>query len=255
MLQERRMKTISELISRPRRWTKFNMTFFFWGSEPALLTLLHGAARRIWTCDLDLWTAVALSSGCRLLRYLCSQWTQKKEEMGTSWPAVLPAHIILWALTHNCKGLRKIGTFYCFCSNHHFICLPFSPSCPYSSLYSSVSHPSFTPYLLSVSLSSLHLSLSPPSSSPSFLVSYLNCSAHRRTQSGLSPCRLYCQHQFCWKEHRREERKEQQEKRGNCRDLCFPFIVSSQWGSVTPTATAERKQEELCSMLNPDAPV
>lgn len=118
-----------------------------------------------------------------------------------------------------------------------------------------VSHPSFTPYLLSVSLSSLHLSLSPPSSSPSFLVSYLNCSAHRRTQSGLSPCRLYCQHQFCWKEHRREERKEQQEKRGNCRDLCFPFIVSSQWGSVTPTATAERKQEELCSMLNPDAPV
>lgn len=62
----RRMKTISELISRPRRWTKFNMTFFFWGSEPAILTLLHGAAWRIWTCDLDLWTAVALSSGCRL---------------------------------------------------------------------------------------------------------------------------------------------------------------------------------------------
>lgn len=101
---------------------------------------------------------------------------------------VLLACITLWALTHNCKGLWEIGTFYCFCSNHLFIYPPFSPSCPYSYFvfHSShlpsflfhfllflpvllVSHPSLTPYLnhfpfplLSVSLSSLHLSLSPP---------------------------------------------------------------------------------------------
>lgn len=114
-------------------------------------------------------------------------------------------------------------------------------------------HPSLPIFSQSPSLP--FICLSPPSSSPSSLVSHLNCSAHRRTRSGPSPCRLYCQHQFCCKERRQEERKEQQEKRGNCRDLSFPFIVSSQWGSVTPTGTAERKREELCSVLIPDAPV
>lgn len=111
--------------------------------------------------------AQAAGSGCLLLRYLCSQWTQKKDEMGTSWPAVLLAHIVLWALTHNCKGLWKIGTFYCFCSNHHFICLPFSPSCPYSSLYSSFSF--CLPSILH-SLSSLSLPLFPSSVSLSPLI-------------------------------------------------------------------------------------
>lgn len=71
-----------------------------------------------------------------------------------------------------------------------------------------ISRPSFTPYLnyfpfplLCVSLSCLHPSISlTSSSSPSSLASYLNCSAHRRTQSDWTPCQLYCQHQFYCKE-------------------------------------------------------
>ena len=141
---------------------------------------------------------------------------------------VLLARITLWALTHNCKGLWEIGTFYCFCSNHLFICLPFSPSCPYSPLFFFVSHPfhlpSFLPFNVFLSLPVLLVSLPSfipylnyfpflclplfpssvsltSSSSPSSLASYLNCSAHWRTQSGrAAPCRPYCQHQFYCKE-------------------------------------------------------
>lgn len=113
--------------------------------------------------------------GCRLglpAAVLSLLWvnTEKKKRNGnivtrSAETKVLLARIILWALTHNCKGLWEIGTFHCFCSNHLFICLPFSPSCPHSPfclsslsspicsffsrspLSSSSPAPSFTPYL------------------------------------------------------------------------------------------------------------
>ena len=151
--------TISGLISRPRRRATrqsstslcFNClspgrsaqrySFFcpapLAGCEP--VTLTFGL--------LSPWVA-----GCRLrlpAAVLSRLWVNagKKKRNGnivtrSAETKVLLARIILWALTHNCKGLWEIGTFHCFCSNHLFICLPFSPSCPYSSFcLSSLSSP------------------------------------------------------------------------------------------------------------------
>lgn len=171
---------------------------FLRGSNPSLLILLPSAARRIRTRDLDLWAAVAPSSRLQGQAACCpvisAEWTHGKRRNGdivtrSAGTKVLPARIVLWALTYNCKGLWEIGTYYCFCFDRLFICprvlTRLFVSQPFS-LFFLVSHPSFTPYLnyfpfplLSVSHPS-SVSL-PSSSSPSSLASYLNCSAHRRT--------------------------------------------------------------------------
>ena len=79
------------------------------------------------------------------------------------------------------------------------------------------------------------------SSSPSSLTSYLNCSSHRRTHRGRTPCRLYRQHQFYCKERIWKENREKQKER----DLCSSFSVLSQQASLISTATAARKYKLL----------
>lgn len=123
------------------------------------------------------------------------------------------------------QGIMGNWDISLFLLQSSLICLPFSPSCPYSPFcVSSLSSPicsffSRSPLSSSSPLRPRHPSLPiliishfdfslrvplffPPSvsltssSSQSSLASYLNCSACRRTQSRRTPRRLYCQHQF-----------------------------------------------------------
>lgn len=223
-------------VQRAKVRRRFTLIVFLRGALPSVT---HSPSRRRLR-DVNPWPwplgrcrpeFQAAGSGCLLLCYLCSEWTQRKRKRNgnivtrSAETKVLLARIILWALTHNCKGLWEIGTFHCFCSNHLFICLPFSPSCPHSPFcLSSLSSPicsffSRSPLSSSSPLRPRHPSLPiliishfdfslrvplffPPSvsltssSSQSSLASYLNCPACRRTQSRRTPRRLYCQHQF-----------------------------------------------------------
>lgn len=177
------------------------------GQEP--IPSSPSSALRIWTSDLDLCAAAALSAGCRLrlpasLLSPLSEWTEKKRgKREHRDPQRRDQRLFLYTTA------RDYGTLWHFIVYAWIIslsCAPFSPALSFPFILSSF----FCPFLPPVFPSHIHPSLishfgvcSSPSflficpsltssSSPSSLASYLNCSAHEGKALGRTPCWLNC---------------------------------------------------------------